>query len=132
MTGLVMGIPTAWHLVAFDTPPSPAPGPTDVLRPGLTEWDVSPGLIGFLAMFVVVVASVAVWFSMNGKLRRIQHDEKRMAEAAGTEADASSASAATLDAPDTAHDDAVAPNDAAAPDVTPGPARTVDSPETVG
>lgn len=112
MTGLVMGIPTAWHLVAFDVPPSPAPGPTDVLRPGLTEWDVSPGLIGFLAMFVVVVASVAVWFSMNGKLRRIQHDEKRMAEAAGAEADA--------------------PNDAAAPDVAPGSARTVDSPETVG
>ena len=65
-----------------DVTPSPTPSPGDVLRPGLSEWDVTPGLAGFVAMFLVVLAAVAVWFSMNKKLRKLQFDERRMNSAA--------------------------------------------------
>lgn len=68
-------------LLRGDTLPDPTPSPTEVLRPGLSKWDVTPGLIGFLAMFCVVLAAVAVWFSMTGKLRKIQHDERLQASA---------------------------------------------------
>ncbi len=80
--------------------PTPTPSPTEVLRPGLSKWDVTPGLLGFLAMFCVVLAAVAVWFSMSGKLRKIQHDERRQASAAQARADA------TLPAVDPTFEDA--------------------------
>lgn len=72
---------------------TPTPSPTEVLRPGLDKWDVTPGLIGFLAMFCVVLAAVAVWFSMSGKLRKIQHDERM--QASGEQARAESEDEAT-------------------------------------
>lgn len=75
-----------------DVLPEPTPSPTEVLRPGLSQWDVTPGLIGFIAMFCIVLAAVAVWFSMTGKLRKIQHDERRQASAAAARDEADRAS----------------------------------------
>ncbi len=84
----------------------PTPSPTEVLRPGLSKWDVTPGLLGFLAMFCVVLAAVAVWFSMSGKLRKLQHDERMEASAAQARADgdqeAASAASTTAASPTSA------------------------------
>lgn len=73
----------------------PTPSPTEVLRPGLEKWDVTPGLLGFIAMFCIVLAAVAVWFSMSGKLRKIQHDERMQASAAQARSDADATEAPT-------------------------------------
>lgn len=78
LTDVLIGLGTR-VMVGLEIEPSPTPSPTDVLRPGLTKWDVSPGLVGFLAMFAVALAGVAVWFSMAGKLRKIRFDERRAA-----------------------------------------------------
>lgn len=86
----------------------PTPSPTEVLRPGLEKWDVTPGLLGFIAMFCIVLAAVAVWFSMSGKLRKLQHDERMEASAAQARADA--------DADQTAADQPDATDGSAKPD----------------
>ena len=59
---------------------SPSPSPTDVLRGDLNEYDVTPGLIGFLAIFFIAVVCILGWFSMNRRVRRLRFEER--AEAA--------------------------------------------------
>jgi uncharacterized membrane protein YgcG len=49
----------------------PAPNPTEnQLRPGLEEWQVSPGLIGFVVTFALAVACVLLFLNMSKHLRR--------------------------------------------------------------
>ncbi|PFG32469.1 hypothetical protein [Sanguibacter antarcticus] len=54
--------------------PEPLPSSTQTpLREDLDEVDVSPGLAGFLAIFVVAVATIFLVLSMTRKLRRVNH-----------------------------------------------------------
>ena len=52
------------------------PGPTtdDPLREDLEPTDVSPGLAGFLAIFAVALAAVALFFGLSRQLRRMRHN----------------------------------------------------------
>lgn len=54
----------------------------------LTEYDVSPGVIGFLVTFAVVVACIPLFRSMTGKLRKVDRraQEEAREEAAREEA----------------------------------------------
>lgn len=58
-------------LFGATTPPK---GPTEPqLRPGLDPTDVSPGLLGFVFMFVLAVAVIFMMLSMNKKMRKVSH-----------------------------------------------------------
>jgi hypothetical protein len=61
--------------IAFATEPSP--NPTEGrLRPGLEEWQVSPGLIGFVVTFALAVACVLLFLNMSKHLRRAGHNAR--------------------------------------------------------
>ncbi|MGI5188069.1 hypothetical protein ACQEVI_07985 [Promicromonospora sp. CA-289599] len=61
--------------MAFATEPSP--NPTEGrLRPGLEEWQVSPGLIGFVVTFALAVACVLLFLNMSKHLRRAGHNAR--------------------------------------------------------
>jgi hypothetical protein len=62
--------------LAFATDPSPNPTENQ-LRPGLEEWQVSPGLIGFLVTFVLAVACVLLFLNMSKHLRRAGHNARQ-------------------------------------------------------
>lgn len=59
----------------------PSPTSTDgtatvpTMRPDLEVTDVSPGLAGFLAIFVVAVAAILLMLSMTRKLRKVNHSQ---------------------------------------------------------
>jgi hypothetical protein len=63
------------------TDPTPAPSSTEgsvpvpTMRPDLEVTDVSPGLAGFLAIFVVAVAAILLMLSMTRKLRKVNHSQ---------------------------------------------------------
>ncbi len=63
--------------VLAEATPSPTPG----LRDGLDESAISPGLAGFLAVFAIALASLALFYSLSGKLRGVKH-RGELAEAA--------------------------------------------------
>lgn len=48
--------------------------PEEQLRPELTEYDVSPGLVGFLVVFVIAVATILLLLNLTKKLRKVSHD----------------------------------------------------------
>lgn len=72
---------TATGVVGTATDPTPAPSSTDgtvtvpTMRPDLEVTDVSPGLAGFLAIFVVAVAAILLMLSMTRKLRKVNHSQ---------------------------------------------------------
>ncbi|WP_043109790.1 hypothetical protein [Paraoerskovia marina] len=45
------------------------------LRPELDPYDVSPGLVGFLVMFVIALACILLFLSLTKHLRRSKHNE---------------------------------------------------------
>lgn len=49
--------------------------PEDQLRPGLKDTDVSPGLPGFLTIFLITAVAVLLFLSMAGKLRKVAHKD---------------------------------------------------------
>lgn len=119
----------------------PTPSPTEVLRPGLDKWDVTPGLLGFIAMFCIVLAAVAVWFSMSGKLRKIQYDERMEASAAEARADGDQAAADSgqqefdagdLDAGDAVQETATSSDTDAKPDAPDAPDQRDDDDPAAG
>ncbi|MDO8106848.1 hypothetical protein Q6348_06515 [Isoptericola sp. b441] len=55
--------------------PAPTPGGQ------LDAYDVSPGLLGFLVTFAVVVVLIALLVSMTRKLRRLKHNAEAGREA---------------------------------------------------
>lgn len=61
----------AADVVAETATPSPSDDP---LREDLDPNDVSPGLVGFLAIFAVAVATVALFFGLSRQLRRMRHN----------------------------------------------------------
>ena len=56
-----------WSAVPGATP-EPGPG-VDTLDPNA----VTPGVLGFLVIFAVVLACIPLFLSMTGKLRRVEH-----------------------------------------------------------
>ncbi|WP_149202296.1 hypothetical protein [Actinotalea subterranea] len=83
---------TASVVVASDEPE---------LREGVDPGDVSPGVPGFLVIFLVVLACIPLFRSMTSKLRRLDH--RARVEAAGepvtAPADDAAAPGADPDAP---------------------------------
>jgi uncharacterized membrane protein YgcG len=69
MSGLVAGA------LALATDPSPNPTEGE-LRPGLEEWQVSPGLIGFVVTFALALACVALFLNLSKHLRRAGHNAR--------------------------------------------------------
>lgn len=74
---------TVTGAVGTATDPAPTPEPTSTdgtvtvptMRPDLEVTDVSPGLAGFLAIFVVAVAAILLMLSMTRKLRKVNHSQ---------------------------------------------------------
>ena len=48
-----------------------------VLRDGVDPEDVSPGVLGFLVIFAVVLACIPLFRSMTSKLRGVEHRARR-------------------------------------------------------
>ncbi|MEG3614487.1 hypothetical protein [Isoptericola haloaureus] len=53
--------------VAADVAPAPSPSPTARV---LEDWEVTPGLEGFLATFAIAVAAVLLFLSLSRHLRK--------------------------------------------------------------
>ncbi|MBD8080244.1 hypothetical protein [Cellulosimicrobium arenosum] len=69
--GLAGGPGWAADVVAETSTPAPSDDP---LREDLDPTDVSPGLVGFLAIFVVAVAAIGIFFALSRQLRRMRHN----------------------------------------------------------
>lgn len=75
-------------LIALAT--TPAPTPTPSLRPGLSEDQVTPGLLGFLLTAFIVVLTAVLIVDMVRRIRRVRYRaqvEEERAAAAGAGAD---------------------------------------------
>jgi hypothetical protein len=70
-------------LIALATSPAPAPSPS--LRPGLSQDQVTPGLLGFLLTAFIVVLTALLIVDMVRRIRRVRYraqvEEERAAEA---------------------------------------------------
>ena len=88
-------------LLALATTPAPAPTPS--LRPGLSQDQVTPGLLGFLLTAFIVVLTALLIVDMVRRIRRVRYraqvEEER---AAAEDAAADGASQATGAGPGTA------------------------------
>ncbi|MET3921313.1 hypothetical protein [Arthrobacter sp. UYEF20] len=79
-------------LIALATSPAPAPSPS--LRPGLSEDQVTPGLLGFLLTAFIVVLTALLIVDMVRRVRRVRYraqveeDRAAAAEAALNNGDA--------------------------------------------
>lgn len=74
---------TIYHLLAAATP-QPVPTPTD-----LEATDISPGVLGFIATFAVVLVTVLLMLDMSRRMRRLRNrqraEQERLAEQAEAE-----------------------------------------------
>jgi hypothetical protein len=81
-------------LVSLATTPTPLPTPT--LREGISEDQVTPGLLGFIMTAFFVVATALLIVDMVRRIRRVRYraqvEEERMAAAAAADVAASEAS----------------------------------------
>jgi hypothetical protein len=59
---------------------SPAPTPTPSLRPGLSEDQVTPGLLGFLLTAFIVVLTAFLIVDMVRRIRRVRYRAQVEAE----------------------------------------------------
>lgn len=70
-------------LIALATSPAPAPSPS--LRPGLSQDQVTPGLLGFLLTAFIVVLTALLIVDMVRRIRRVRYraqvEEERAAAA---------------------------------------------------
>lgn len=76
-------------LIALAT--SPAPTPTPSLRPGLSEDQVTPGLLGFVLTAFIVILTALLIVDMVRRIRRVRYraqveEERGAADVAGTDA----------------------------------------------
>jgi hypothetical protein len=76
-------------LIALATTPAPAPTPS--LRPGLSQDQVTPGLLGFLLTAFIVVLTALLIVDMVRRIRRVRYraqvEEERAAAAEAAAAD---------------------------------------------
>ncbi len=49
----------------------PTPGPTQSPTGGFEAWEVSPGLIGFVPVFLIALASLFLFLSLTKQMRRV-------------------------------------------------------------
>ncbi|RYV50498.1 hypothetical protein [Pengzhenrongella frigida] len=75
--------------------PSPSPGRTGDLEPG----DVSPGLIGFLPVFLIALACIGLFLSLTSKLRKVNRKQAQI------DAEEAAAASAATTAPGVVRDD---------------------------
>ena len=72
-------------LIALATAPAPTPSPS--LRPGLSQDQVTPGLLGFLLTAFIVVLTALLIVDMVRRIRRVRYraqvEEERAAAEAG-------------------------------------------------
>ncbi|MDQ2623859.1 MAG: hypothetical protein M3Y20_01735, partial [Actinomycetota bacterium] len=73
-----------WRFAGVLAEATPSPSPTPGLRDGLEESMISPGLAGFLAVFAIALASLALFYSLTRKLRRVKY-RGELAEAAAAD-----------------------------------------------
>lgn len=94
-------------LLSLATTPTPLPTPT--LREGISEDQVTPGLLGFIMTAFFVVATALLIVDMVRRIRRVRYraqvEEDRLAAAAAADVQAADAQDG-LDAPDAARNDA--------------------------
>ncbi|MBT2565571.1 hypothetical protein J7I84_03490 [Arthrobacter sp. ISL-85] len=80
-------------LLRLATTPSPLPTPT--LRDGISEDQVTPGLLGFIMTAFFVVATALLIVDMVRRIRRVRYraqvEEERLAAAAAADIDAADA-----------------------------------------
>ncbi|TQJ40228.1 hypothetical protein FBY33_2282 [Arthrobacter sp. SLBN-112] len=80
-------------LLRLATTPSPLPTPT--LREGISEDQVTPGLLGFIMTAFFVVATALLIVDMVRRIRRVRYraqvEEERLAAAAAADIDAADA-----------------------------------------
>lgn len=80
-------------LLSLATTPSPLPTPT--LRDGISEDQVTPGLLGFIMTAFFVVATALLIVDMVRRIRRVRYrvqvEEERLAAAAAADVDAADA-----------------------------------------
>lgn len=96
------------------TTPEPSPSSTQSpLREDLDAVEVSPGLPGFLAIFVVALATIVLVLSMTRKLRRVNHRAHNESVVDATFDDRRPGDAGVRDAPDSSGPDDGAPDDGA-------------------
>ncbi|UUL76023.1 hypothetical protein NG819_18855 [Pseudarthrobacter sp. Fe7] len=80
-------------LLRLATTPSPLPTPT--LRDGISEDQVTPGLLGFIMTAFFVVATALLIVDMVRRIRRVRYraqvEEERMAAAAAADVEAADA-----------------------------------------
>ncbi|WP_372595580.1 hypothetical protein [Actinotalea sp.] len=91
VAGLVVpGLPAAPETTALVAVPAAAPSPSPS-QGELDPNDVSPGLLGFVVVFAIVLLCIPLFRSMSGKIRRIEHraEAEKAAEAARGDADRS-------------------------------------------
>ena len=78
---------------------TPAPTPTPSLRPGLSQDQVTPGLLGFLLTAFIVVLTALLIVDMVRRIRRVRYraqvEEERAAAAEAAALDGDPRSAAT-------------------------------------
>lgn len=72
-------------LIALATSPAPAPSPS--LRPGLSQDQVTPGLLGFVLTAFIVLLTALLIVDMVRRIRRVRYraqveEERAAAEAA--------------------------------------------------
>ncbi|MFP5313130.1 MAG: hypothetical protein ACLGH7_12150, partial [Actinomycetes bacterium] len=77
-------------LLRLATTPTPLPTPT--LREGISEDQVTPGLLGFIMTAFFVVATALLIVDMVRRIRRVRYraqvEEERMAAAAAADVEA--------------------------------------------
>ena len=80
-------------LLRLATTPTPLPTPT--LRDGISEDQVTPGLLGFIMTAFFVVATALLIVDMVRRIRRVRYraqvEEERLAAAAAADVDAADA-----------------------------------------
>src|SRR5690606_10562505 len=104
----------AADVVAETATPTPSDDP---LREDLEPTDVSPGLVGFLAIFAVALAAVGLFFGLSRQLRRMRHNAEVQGIGADGPLDESGTDDATGTAPGTGDG---APREGAPGDGAPG------------
>lgn len=87
-------------LLSLATTPSPLPTPS--LREGISEDQVTPGLLGFIMTAFFVVATALLIMDMVRRIRRVRYraqvEEERIAAAAAADVEAEEAAEAGLGA----------------------------------
>lgn len=84
------GLGSAPLVGAVTTTGSPSPSPSPDEQQGLDPVDVSPGLLGFLPVFLIALVCVGLFLSLTSKLRKVNRRQARLdaeeAAAAGSAA----------------------------------------------